>query len=163
MELLADQHPDLAELPLRHLAHGWDNESYRLGDDMVVRLPRRDAAAALIVHEQRWLGHLAEQVRLPIPVPLRVGQPGRRYPWSWSVVPWLLGDPWEASPPVDIETAAVELGTFLADLHRPAPPDAPSNPVRGVPLADRAARFDAGLGVLAERIDTARCRACSNG
>ncbi|MEL6983474.1 MAG: hypothetical protein AAFO29_13695, partial [Actinomycetota bacterium] len=44
--LLADQCPDLAELPLRELASGWDNVMYRLGPDLVVRLPRRSAIAA---------------------------------------------------------------------------------------------------------------------
>ena len=157
--LLADQHPDLGGLPLRHFAHGWDNESYRLGDDMIVRLPRRHAAADLIVHEQRRLGDLASVVRLPIPVPLRIGHAGRGFPWSWSVVPWLRGDCWEASPPLDVEQTAVGLGAFLSELHRPAPPDAPRNPLRGVPLADRTERFDAALGVLADRVDTDRCRA----
>jgi aminoglycoside phosphotransferase (APT) family kinase protein len=81
--LLGDQHADLVDLPLRHLAHGWDNESFRLGDDLMVRLPRRHAAAELIVNEQRWLGDLARMVRLPIPAPLRIGHAGRGYPWSW--------------------------------------------------------------------------------
>ena len=99
--LLADQHPDLAGLRLRPLAHGWDNESFRLGDDLVVRLPRRAAAAELVVHEQRWLGELAAELPVPIPAPVRTGRPGRGYPWSWSVVPWLAGEPWERSPPAD--------------------------------------------------------------
>ena len=160
--LLADQHPDLVDLRLGHLAHGWDNESYRLGDDMIVRLPRRQAAAELVVHEQRWLGDLARMVRLPIPAPLRIGHAGRGFPWSWSVVPWLPGDRWEATPPLDVERAATDLGAFLSELHRPAPLDAPRNPLRGVPLADRAARFDAALSVLADRINTDRCRALFN-
>ncbi len=29
--LLADQHPDLARLPVEFLAYGWDNELYRVG------------------------------------------------------------------------------------------------------------------------------------
>ena len=38
--LLADQHPDLARLPVEFLANGWDNELYRVGDGLVARLPR---------------------------------------------------------------------------------------------------------------------------
>jgi aminoglycoside phosphotransferase (APT) family kinase protein len=156
--LLHDQHPDLAGLPLRHLAHGWDNVSFRLGDELVVRLPRRAAAVDLVVHEQRWLGELAPRLPLPIPVPVRLGRPGRGYPWPWSVVPWLAGTSWEAAPPADRGRAARRLGAFLTALHVPAPVDAPRNPLRGVPLAARAERFDDGVRALGARIDGRRCR-----
>ena len=48
--LLAEQHPDLAGLPLAPLANGWDNALLRLGDELLVRLPRREAAARLVAH-----------------------------------------------------------------------------------------------------------------
>ena len=38
--LLADQHPDLARMPVEFLANGWDHELYRVGDGLVARLPR---------------------------------------------------------------------------------------------------------------------------
>ena len=38
-------------------------------------------------------------------------------------------------------------------MHRPAPAEAPANPYRGVPLADRAAIFAAGLDLLDAEID----------
>jgi aminoglycoside phosphotransferase (APT) family kinase protein len=84
--LLADQHPDLAHLPLRAIDAGWDNALFRLGDHLAVRLPRRAAAAPLIAHEQRWLPRLADQLTLPVPAPYRIGTPARGYPWHWSVV-----------------------------------------------------------------------------
>ena len=89
--LLADQHPDLAHLPLRVVDAGWDNAMFRLGDHLAVRLPRRAAAAPLIAHEQTWLLRLADQLSLPVPAPQRIGGPARGYPWRWSVVPWLKG------------------------------------------------------------------------
>ena len=39
--LLRAQHPDLAGLPVEPLANGWDNTLFRLGDGLVIRLPRR--------------------------------------------------------------------------------------------------------------------------
>ncbi|MFD6951303.1 hypothetical protein [Nocardiopsis sp. NPDC060348] len=39
-DLLRDQHPDLADRPLEVGARGWDNQLWRLGDDLAVRLPR---------------------------------------------------------------------------------------------------------------------------
>lgn len=51
--LLAGQHPDLAGLPVEPLASGWDNTLFRLGDELVARLPRRTLGAAILVNEQR--------------------------------------------------------------------------------------------------------------
>jgi aminoglycoside phosphotransferase (APT) family kinase protein len=136
--LLNAQHPDLASLPLIDVGTGWDNKVYRLGDGLAVRLPRRAAAAALIEHEQRWLPELAPRLPLPIPTPVRTGQPGCGYPWSWTVTRWLTGQSAAIAPPHDPATAAIELGAFLCALHQAAPSDAPRNDVRGVPLADRS-------------------------
>lgn len=134
-DLLAAQHPDLAALPLRALDAGWDNALFRLGEHLAVRLPRRRMAATLIEHEQSWLPELADRLPLPVPAPVRRGVPGCGYPWHWSVLPWLPGSPADSSPPAASE--APVLAEFLNALHVPAPPSAPHNPYRGVPLADR--------------------------
>jgi aminoglycoside phosphotransferase (APT) family kinase protein len=95
-----------------------------------------DLAAELVVHEQRWLPVLAPGLPLPVPAPVRVGQPTGRFPWNWSVVPFLPGQVAALAAPDDLALAAVALGEFLAALHVPAPPEAPANPFRGGPLAD---------------------------
>jgi aminoglycoside phosphotransferase (APT) family kinase protein len=146
--LLAAQHPDLAGLPITVLANGWDNVIFRLGDDLVARLPRRAMASALIAHELRWLPELAPRLPLPIPAPIRAGAPGEGYPWQWSIVPYLPGEPAADHPPADPLAAAEALAGFLAALHRPAPPNAPANPVRGIPLARRAESFAANLAAV---------------
>ena len=138
--LLADQHPDLAELPLQLVEAGWDNVMFRLGDDLALRLPRRALAAPLIVHEQTWLPRLAGRLPVMAPVPVRVGAPGRGYPWAWSVVRWLAGT---AADEHELPAECAErFGEFLRALHAPAPDDAPRNPVRGVPLASRIATVE---------------------
>jgi aminoglycoside phosphotransferase (APT) family kinase protein len=146
-ELLADQHPDLAHLPLRVVDAGWDNAMFRLGDHLAVRLPRRAAAAPLIAHEQIWLPRLADQLALPVPVPYRIGTPARGYPWHWSVVPWLPGMAADQNEPH--ASQARPFATFLRSLHLPAPADAPTNPVRGVSLRQRAALVEARMHRLA--------------
>ncbi len=148
--LLREQHADLSERPLSMLANGWDNVMVRCGDDLVVRLPRRQAAAELGVSEQRWLPMLAERLPLPIPVPVRVGLPGAGYPWSWSVLPFLPGVPAAVAPSFDPAEMVDVLAAFLAALHLQAVPDAPHNRYRGVPLADRAALDAANLAALAD-------------
>ncbi len=152
--LLSAQQPDLARLPIEQIANGWDNVIYRLGADLV-RLPRRAAAAALLVHEQQWLSILAPRLPLPIPAPVRIGRPDLGYPWAWSVVSFLPGRVAAQTPPVDTRDAAIRLGKFLGALHRPAPPEAPANPVRGVPLADRHAMMIRNLDALGSLVDRA--------
>jgi aminoglycoside phosphotransferase (APT) family kinase protein len=146
--LLAGQHPDLACLPVEFLANGWDNELYRVGDGLVARLPRRALGAEIIKNEQRWLPELAPRLPLPIPYPERIGVPAHGYPYSWSVVPFLPGVPAAQVSSVDPVGAAAVVGGFLGALHVPAPADAPANPFRGVPLANRAGSFAANLALL---------------
>ncbi|MGI5242425.1 aminoglycoside phosphotransferase family protein [Dactylosporangium sp. CA-139066] len=146
--LLRTQHPDL-DGDLTLVASGWDNVIYRLGDDLAVRLPRREVAADLIVHEQRWLPSLSRSLPAAVPAPLRVGTPSEDFPWPWSVTPWLPGTPVSSLDVASRATFATELAAFHNALHVPAPADAPSNPVRGVALSTRSA-------AMAERFATGR-------
>jgi len=154
--LLRAQHPDLADLSIAPLAHGWDNELFRLGDALIVRLPRRASASALMQNELSWLAAIAPHCSLPVPVPHRHGAPTARYPYVWSIVPYLPGRA-VGDAMLDAEAARV-LGAFVRRLHVPAPAGAPRNPLRGVPLAERQARFDTAIATLADRVDAARMR-----
>jgi aminoglycoside phosphotransferase (APT) family kinase protein len=158
-DLLEAQHPDLAGLPLRLLDAGWDNTSWRLGDELLVRLPRREAAAGLTLHEQRWLPGLAPFLPLPVPVPLRTGVADDVYPWRWTVVPWIDGVPGDRAELVDPIATAERLGRFLRALHRPASPEAPTSEWRGVPLARRSDTMAQRLDTLAGEVDTGFLRA----
>jgi aminoglycoside phosphotransferase (APT) family kinase protein len=156
--LLREQHPDLADLPMEPVASGWDNVMVRLGDDLAVRLPRRALAAALVEHEQRWLPQLAPELPVPVPVPLRVGRPAHGYPWSWSVVPWMPGHMAagrELRSPVPV---AEQLGAFVHAMHRPAPPDAPRNEWRGLPLQARVERFEEHVAEVGDHVDATWAR-----
>lgn len=156
--LLEDQHPDLAALSLTDPVFGWDNVMFRLGSDLQVRLPRRLMSAPLILREQRWLPELEPLLPLPVPAPLRVGLPGAGYPWAWSVCRWLPGAPAATTPPRDADEAARGLGEFLRALHRPAPPEAPYNRFRGVPLAERDEALRERLAQLGDAVDARAVR-----
>jgi aminoglycoside phosphotransferase (APT) family kinase protein len=151
--LLTDQHPDLAGLELVEHASGWDNITFRLGPALSVRIPRREMSAALVEHEQQWLPVLAPRLPLPVPAPVRLGRPGRGYPWSWSVCPWLPGVPAMQQMPEDAADTAELLGAFLAALHVAAPSDAPENPYRGGPLADRDVHMRNRIEQLGDLVD----------
>ncbi len=147
--LLVAHHRDLAELPIRLVASGWDNVMFRLGDDLAMRLPRRAVAAPLIVHEQRYLPLLADRLPLRIPAPVRIGIATDEYPWPWSVLPWLEGETADLSLP-DNDQSEV-LAAFFEALHRPAPTDVARNPYRGVPLNQRLSEYDRRTASLARR------------
>ncbi|MET8811190.1 aminoglycoside phosphotransferase family protein [Streptomyces sp. NPDC004549] len=138
-ELLREQYPDLADRPLKLGALGWDNQVWRLGDDLAVRMPwATDSADALLRKEHAWLPGLAPRLPLPIPVPQRLGEPSERFPRPWLVTTWVPGEPADRAPATRPTEAAATLAAFLTALHRPAPDDAPSGRDRGGVLADTA-------------------------
>ncbi len=152
-ELVAEQFPSWRGQTIAPLASGWDNAVFRLGHELLVRLPRRAAGADLVEGEQRWLPLLAPSLPLPIPATVARGRPGCGYPWRWSVCPWFAGDIAARTLPADLGVAADALGAFLVALHQPAHPDAPRNSVRGGPLVTRDERTRAMVDQLGETID----------
>ncbi|MFJ8038961.1 aminoglycoside phosphotransferase family protein [Kitasatospora sp. NPDC096147] len=124
-ELLRDQHPDLAELPLHEVAGGWGNQMWRLGGELALRVQRMDTSPAPQLKERHWLPRLAPQLPLPIPVPLRDGAPSDRFPKLWTVVTWIDGTPLDHGGITRTDHAADTLADFLLALHREAPTDAP--------------------------------------
>ena len=151
--LLRSQHPDLADLALRPVEAGWDNVVFRLGDELAVRLPRRQMGADLAANEHRWLPRLAPTLPLPVPAPVRIGRPEGRYPWAWSVVPWFPGTSALDALLDDPAATAQQLGRFLRALHVPAPPDAPRSTVRGIPLVERDELTQAWIDQLSDELD----------
>ncbi len=159
--LLIAQAPSLADLPLQLLATGWDNTIWAIGDELLARLPHREAAVDLVKHEQRWLPSLAEQLPVPIPVPIVMGRPSADFPWPWSIVERVQGLDAISAPP-DPANAVDLMARFFSAMHVAAPEDAPLNPWRGGPLAERDAltmqRFERLAPWLDDRVDGDRLR-----
>jgi aminoglycoside phosphotransferase (APT) family kinase protein len=141
--MLAEQHPDLAEAAIVLVDSGWDNVTFRVGEGLAARLPRRAIAVDLLRNEQRWLAELAPRLPLAVPAPVRLGGASDLFPWPWSLVPWIEGQTADLAWPAADQGPA--LAGFLRALHSPAPADAPANPFRGVPLASRAEAVEARL------------------
>jgi aminoglycoside phosphotransferase (APT) family kinase protein len=156
--LLAAQFPQWADLPIAPVpSAGTDNALYRLGDDMVVRLPRIHWAVGQVGKEQQWLPRLAPLLPLAIPAPLAMGRPGQGYPWHWSVYHWLEGENATLERIADLCQAATDLAQFIAALQRIDPVGGPApgrhNSERGVPLATRDARTRAAIAALHGTLD----------
>ncbi|MER6840255.1 aminoglycoside phosphotransferase family protein [Streptomyces platensis] len=130
-DLLREQHPDLAGLAIREVAGGWDNQQWRLGDELAVRVPRTERAPDLQRKECRWLPVLAPRLPLPVPNPVRIGAPSARFPKPWTVMTWVPGEPLDITSISRGDHAADTLAGFLTALHVAAPADAPISSDRG--------------------------------
>lgn len=149
--LLAAQFPQWADLTIDPvLSSGTDNAMYRLGEEMVVRLPRIGWAVGQVEKEHRWLPRLAPHLPLTIPVPLALGEPGAGYPWHWAVNPWLDGETATAERIADPRHLATGLARFITALRRIDPTDEPPSSSRGVPLATRDASTRAAIAALVD-------------
>ncbi|TQC41787.1 aminoglycoside phosphotransferase family protein [Rhodococcus sp. WS4] len=130
-DLLEDQHPDLAGLAIRKVEGGWDNQMWRLGNELVVRMPRTERAPDLLRKERRWLPVLAPRLPLPVPTPVRIGEPSARFLRSWSIMTWVPGEPLDYTSISRGDDAADTLAGFLTALHVQAPAEAPTSSDRG--------------------------------
>jgi aminoglycoside phosphotransferase (APT) family kinase protein len=133
--LLDSQLPQFAGRPLSRVEPwGTDNGIYRLGDDLVVRLPRIATAEAQVTLEATWLPRL--QPLLPaavtVPVPVAIGEPGEGYPFRWAVHEWIPGEGAALSTIVDAVAFAEDLADFVETLQR--------IPIEGAPPASNRAR-----------------------
>jgi aminoglycoside phosphotransferase (APT) family kinase protein len=152
--LVASQFPELAGRPVTEVGRrGTDHTLYRVGDDLVARLPRIPAAVAQVESDRRWLTRIAPHLPLPVPAPIAVGEPGEGYPWPWTVVPWLAGT--NPDPADDLTTLAVDLAGFVTAMGRVEPYDGrvSSGVTRGAPLANRAELTRGALAELGDRVD----------
>jgi aminoglycoside phosphotransferase (APT) family kinase protein len=146
--LVADQFPEWAGLRVTAVSpQGWDNRTFRIGDELSARLPSAEGYASQVVKEQQWLPHLAAHLPVPVPEPVALGRPAHGYPYAWSVSRWLEADVLSRVHDLEEVTLAEDLAAFLVALRRvPAasgPPAGPLTAYRGAPLnhyADEARR-----------------------
>ncbi|MFV8185541.1 aminoglycoside phosphotransferase family protein [Streptomyces spinosirectus] len=139
--LLASQFPQWAQLPVTPVPQsGMDNATFRLGDELSVRLPRYAHWAGQVEREHRWLPRLAPQLPLPVSTPLAKGEPGEGYPYPWSVYRWLDGTTATPDALADPVRTALDLAGFITALQAADATGGPgpeqSNAFRGVPLGD---------------------------
>jgi aminoglycoside phosphotransferase (APT) family kinase protein len=156
--LVAAQFPRWSQRPIRPVSSpGWDNLTFHLGDDMLVRLPSASEYALAVEKEHRWLPELGEQLPFPIPVPLGLGLPGAGYPFHWSVYGWLPGEAADRVTVIDRSGVAEDVTLFLEALQRiPAtggPQPGIHNWFRGATLRTYDSTVRSALAELGDHID----------
>ncbi|WP_306338819.1 aminoglycoside phosphotransferase family protein [Streptomyces sp. KL118A] len=117
--LIAAQFPQWSGLSVTPVeVDGWDNRTYRLGDDKTVRLPTAVGYVPAVAKENEWLPRLAPSLPVAVPPVLAKGEPGEGYPHPWSVRGWLPGETAARGPIDDMRQFAVSVAEFLLALHR---------------------------------------------
>ena len=156
--LVASQYPENAALPLTPLpASGSTNRLYRLGDELLVRLPRQPGGSVSVDKERQWTAEMGRHLPVAVPEIMHVGRPEFDYPEQWSIVRWLDGrlpsacGP-DSAPAAERLTLAAELADVIRALRAiPVPQAARTDPVlqsyRGRPLIE----FDRAFRRAAER------------
>lgn len=144
--LVARAMPQCVGLPVRRLpSSGSSNALFRLGEDLLVRLPRQPGGSATIEKEAKWLPVIGPLLPVAVPEVVGVFAPDHDYPEHWSVLRWIDGDhPEVVDPetPVDPrrEGLAVNLAEVVTALRQAEVPDEAVNDpdlrwYRGEPLA----------------------------
>ncbi|MFJ5590004.1 aminoglycoside phosphotransferase family protein [Streptomyces noursei] len=155
--LIAGQFPQWAGLAVERLPSGGTvNAMYRLGDDMVVRLPLVKGGADDVSRECTWLPRLAPRLPTSVPEVLGVGRAAEGYPWPWSVYRWLAGEHPEAGALSAPALLAEDLAAFVAAMRSVTLPGAPQAH-RGGPIAlldeETRSAIEALRGVPQEGVD----------
>jgi aminoglycoside phosphotransferase (APT) family kinase protein len=127
--LLAEQFPELAGRPITPVTStGTVNALFRIGDDLIARLPLAAAWSDDIDHEWRLLPSLSRRISaVRLPEPVHKGTPNDVYPFAWSVYRWIEGSPYEDALVDDEPAAARTLARFVRELRSiEVPDDAPA-------------------------------------
>ena len=161
-QLVAAQFPEWADLPVVPVAaNGWDNTTFRLGEDLSIRLPNAAGYVAQVAKEHRWLPILAPHLPLPIPEPVALGRPDVAYPWPWSIYRWIDGEPGRDDRIADRNALAADLARFLTALQAidasDGPPAGAHSFFRGGPLVVYDAETRTAIERAADVIDAAAC------
>lgn len=92
-KLVDSQFSRYADLPIDRLgASGSSNVLFRLGEDLLVRIPRQPGGGVAIDKELDWVPEIDKHLTVDVPKIVAVGEPAFGYGERWSIVRWLNGE-----------------------------------------------------------------------
>lgn len=117
--LIYEQCPEFKELEIKPVEKcGHDNQTFHLGDDMIIRLPSGKDYAMQAKKENTWLPYLANHLSLPISKPLYLGKGTEYYPYPWSILKYLDGEILSYDNIESMIKFAKELSNFLGEFQQ---------------------------------------------
>ncbi|MCP5505401.1 MAG: aminoglycoside phosphotransferase family protein [Chlamydiales bacterium] len=161
--LIATQFPQWNALPITPVQNGgWDNRTFHLGTEMVIRMPSDKSYAMQVEKEQLWLPLLAPHLPLSIPSPIAMGAPSNAYPYHWSIYRWIEGRTIEDESPSAKLSYAKELANFLSAFHKikteGGPPPGYHSFHRGGNLSHYTPDIEKALSLLEGKMNTAKAK-----
>ncbi len=158
--LLATQMPDLVDLPLTVVEPwGTDNGIWRLGEELVVRLPRIGWATGQVRREATWLPRLAPHLPVVVPEPIAMGEPDDEYPFPWAVHRWIPGEGATLARLDDPVTFARDVAHLVERLQACSTEGAPAARNRARPLHEYDEATRSAIDAAADLIDAAAATA----
>jgi aminoglycoside phosphotransferase (APT) family kinase protein len=162
-KLIAEQFPEFSDLPITDVEkQGHDNRTYRLGDDMLIRMPTAAKYALKVPIEHKLLPQLAKRLSINIPAPIKMGKPSADYPYPFSIYKWLSGKSINLLTLTDQEKEqlAFDMAKFLKELQAITDIDGPEPGQHNGWRGDHVSAYNKGardqIAELAEIIDVAR-------
>ncbi len=157
-KLVESQFPQWKDLSIHSVARsGWDNRTFHLGKEFVVRFPSEEIYAAQVEKEQLWLPRLAPHLSVEIPKPVGMGKPALGYPWNWSIYQWIEGENATVHTIQDLCQFASDLAGFLLQFEKIDSTDGPKAGLhsfyRGANLSTYDAEVKQALKLLKGKID----------
>ena len=119
--LIVEQFPQWAHLPVRRVRTAATvNAIFRVGNELAVRLPLRNAdpveVRQLLQQEVRAAEEFHALSPFPAPRPVAVGEPGHGYPMPWSVQTWVPGRDAVTEDPAGSASFAQDLVALIVEL-----------------------------------------------
>lgn len=160
-DLLKAQFPEYSDLTVREVEQqGHDNRTYRIGNDMLIRMPTAESYALKVPKEQELLPKLSKHLSVAIPTPIKMGRPSADYPYPFSIYKWLDGRSANlvTLDEQSLENLAFELATFLKELQAITDVEGPSPGQHNWWRGDHIRIYDSGareqIDKLADIIDS---------
>lgn len=143
--LIDDQYPILRERDPERVGAGYDVEVWRISNDLVVRLPRRNSAFIFVEREIEHLPSIPQDLPLAIPRIEAVGVASELLPGPWFVTQYLPGISGNVATLAECVRGAVDLGVTLASIHALSTENVGNVSARGVAIETRRSFFEREL------------------
>ncbi|MCH9770531.1 MAG: aminoglycoside phosphotransferase family protein [Gammaproteobacteria bacterium] len=157
--LLCAQCPEWAELEIEPVpSSGTDHALFRVGKNLVARLPRIERAVKNIDKEYEWVPEISKLIKTSVSIPIFKGERQIDYPYQWLILKWNEGVNPNFEKENEYAELAKELANFLNQLHGINLKNGPQSR-RGIPLINQNIKTQKAINQLTLEINVKKITA----